>query len=146
MLQSFLEGKQNTHRSKYGDKVWSRDWRKGHPDTVPPGDSSHIQSPNLDIIVNAKKCMLEGAWYGCLLRGPARQIQRWMLAVNQRTECRVPYREVRERTEGVEGVCNPIGSFPPFYLIVMFLNRLSDGQLKWKVLVEIGRASCRERV
>ena len=39
-------GGQNTHRSKYGEKVWSRDLRKGHPETIPPGNSTHIQSPN----------------------------------------------------------------------------------------------------
>jgi hypothetical protein len=32
-----------------------------------------------------------------------------MLAVNHWTELRVPNRGVRERTEGVEGVCNPMG-------------------------------------
>ena len=58
---SFLEGEQNTHRSKYGDKVLSRDGRKGHPETVPPGDSSYIQLPNPDSIVDAKKCLLKRA-------------------------------------------------------------------------------------
>jgi hypothetical protein len=33
---------------KYGDKVWSRDGRKGHPETAPPGERSHIQPPNPD--------------------------------------------------------------------------------------------------
>ena len=37
-------------RWKYGDKVWSRDLRKDHPETVPPLDPTHIQSPNLDTI------------------------------------------------------------------------------------------------
>jgi hypothetical protein len=48
---------------------------------------------------------------GCLLRGPARalQIQRRMLTAYHWTECRVPSKGVTERTEGVEGVCNPIG-------------------------------------
>jgi hypothetical protein len=48
---------------------------------------------------------------GCLLRGSVRalQIQRWMLTANHWTEHGVPNRGVRERTEGVEGVCNPIG-------------------------------------
>ena len=41
--------------------MWSRDLRKGHPETVPPGDPSHIQSPNPDAIVHAQKCMLTGA-------------------------------------------------------------------------------------
>jgi hypothetical protein len=44
------------------DKVWSRDWRKGHPETVPPGDPSHIKPPNQDTIVDARKCLLMEAW------------------------------------------------------------------------------------
>jgi hypothetical protein len=32
--------------------------RKGHPETALPGNPFHIQSPNADTIVNAKKCML----------------------------------------------------------------------------------------
>jgi hypothetical protein len=38
------------------DKVWSRDWRKGHPETSPPGDPSQIQLPSPDTIVDANKC------------------------------------------------------------------------------------------
>ena len=34
---------------------------KGHPETVTPTDSSHIQLPNTDTIVDAKKCRLTGA-------------------------------------------------------------------------------------
>jgi hypothetical protein len=37
------------------------DRRKGHPETAPSGDPSHIQSPKLVTIVEAKKCMLTGA-------------------------------------------------------------------------------------
>ena len=33
---------------------------------------SNIQSPNLDAFVNAGKCLLTRACYGCLLRGSAR--------------------------------------------------------------------------
>jgi hypothetical protein len=42
---------------------------------------------------------------------PARalQIHSWMLTANHCTECGVPSREVRERTEGAEEVCNLIG-------------------------------------
>ncbi|KRY94190.1 hypothetical protein T11_4960 [Trichinella zimbabwensis] len=29
--------------------------------TAPPGDPSHIQTPNQDTIVDAKKCLLTGA-------------------------------------------------------------------------------------
>jgi hypothetical protein len=35
--------------------------RKDHPETAPPGDTSHIQSPNLDTMVDANKCLLTGA-------------------------------------------------------------------------------------
>lgn len=30
-------GAQNTHKRKYADKVWSKDGRKGHPETSPWG-------------------------------------------------------------------------------------------------------------
>jgi hypothetical protein len=43
------------------EKVWSRDWRNDHPETVPLGDPFHIQSPNPDTIVDANKCLLTGA-------------------------------------------------------------------------------------
>jgi hypothetical protein len=61
--------------------------------------------------MDAKKCMLKGDWYSCLLRGPARalQTQRWMLTAIHWTEHGIPNRGVRERAEGVEGDCNPIG-------------------------------------
>ena len=47
----------------------------------------------------------------CLLRGSARawQIQKWMLTVIHSTEHKVPSKDARERTQGVEGVCSPIG-------------------------------------
>ena len=32
-----------------------------HPETALPRDPSHIQSPNPDTIIDAKKCMLTGA-------------------------------------------------------------------------------------
>jgi len=101
----------NIHRRRYRNKVWSRDWGKGHPVMAPPGDSSHILSPNPGNNVDAKKCMLTGAWYSCLLRGSARawQIQRQVLTANQWTENWVPNGGVRERIEGAEGVFNPIG-------------------------------------
>jgi hypothetical protein len=37
--------------------------------------SLHVHSPNSDTIVDAKKCMLTGAWYGCIIRGSARAWQ-----------------------------------------------------------------------
>jgi hypothetical protein len=77
VLWYFLERGTNTHGSKYGDNPWNRYWKKGHPETVPVEDSSHIQTPNPETIVDGKKYMLSGAWYRCLMRGSARfwQIQ-----------------------------------------------------------------------
>jgi hypothetical protein len=91
------------------EKVWSRDWRKGPPETPPPGDPSYIQTPNPDTIADAKKCLLIEAWYSYLLRSSVRalQIQRQMLATNLWNEHGIPNGGVRERTEGAEDVCNP---------------------------------------
>ena len=33
-------------------------------ETAPPGDPSHIQSPNPDTVVDANKCLLTGAFSG----------------------------------------------------------------------------------
>jgi len=75
----------------------------------------YIQLPKVDNIDEAKKCMLTGAWYNCLLRGSARacQIQRWVLAANHWTENGVPVGGIRERIEGAEGACNPIRTTVP---------------------------------
>jgi hypothetical protein len=82
----------------------------------PSGDfpiwgSSHIQLPKPDTIVDANKCLLTGAWYSYLLRGSvsAWQIQKWVLTAIHWTEHRVPNGGGRERIEGAEGVCSPIG-------------------------------------
>ena len=63
--------------------------------------------PNSDTIADAKKCLLTGAWYGCLLSGSVRawQIQRQMLTASYWTELGDPNGGVRERTEGAERVC-----------------------------------------
>jgi len=37
-------GNKNIHRRKYGDKVWSRDWRNGHSETAPPRDTALIHT------------------------------------------------------------------------------------------------------
>jgi hypothetical protein len=70
-----------------------------------------IYSPNPDTITDNKKCLLTEALYSCLLRGSARvwQIQRWRLTANHWTEHRIPKGGVRERTEGPDEVCKPIG-------------------------------------
>ena len=65
------------------------------------GDPSHIRPPNPANGFDAKKCLLTGAWYGCVLRGSARAlpIQRRMLAASHWNEHRGPNRGVRGRTE-----------------------------------------------
>jgi len=60
-----VKGKQNTHRKKYRDKEWSRDQRKVHAETAPPGDPSHMQPSNSVTIANGKKCLPTEVWYGC---------------------------------------------------------------------------------
>jgi hypothetical protein len=85
--------------------VSSRDQKKGHPGTVPPGYSSHIQLPNPDTIVDG--CQEVHAERSLIWLSPARalQIQRWMLAANHLTERGFPNRGVRKGTEGVGWVC-----------------------------------------
>jgi hypothetical protein len=72
---------------------------------------SHLQAPNPDTTADAKKCLLTGAWYGYLLGGSARAwpIQTRMLAANHQTEHDDHNGWVKGRTEGAEGVYNPIG-------------------------------------
>ena len=89
--------------------IWDR--RKDHPETAPPGDQSHKQPPNPDTIANARKILLTGPWYSCLLRGYASawQIQKWMLTDSYWMEYKASNEGARESTQGAEGVCNPIG-------------------------------------
>jgi hypothetical protein len=70
-----------------------------------------MQPLNPDTTADAKTCLLTGACCGCLLRGSARAllIPMQMLAAHHPTEHRDPSGGVRGRTEGVEGVYNPIG-------------------------------------
>jgi hypothetical protein len=53
--------------TKYGTEI-----EEGHLETATVGDPSHIQSTNLDNIVDASKCLLMGVCYDCLLRGSPR--------------------------------------------------------------------------
>jgi len=70
-----------------------------------------MQPPNPLTIVDAKKCLLTGARYGYLLRGAPRTllIQLSMLTSNHCTEQGDLNEGIRERTEGIEGICNPTG-------------------------------------
>ena len=110
-LDPSFKGNQYTHGSSYRDKVWGRDWRKGNPETAPPGHLSHIQSPNPDAIVDVNKFLLAGGWNSCSLSGSdsAWQVQKEMLTSTHLTEHRVPNEGAREKTQGVEGVFSSIG-------------------------------------
>jgi hypothetical protein len=63
------------------------------------------------LLHNARKILLKTPCYSCLILGYASawQIQKWMLTVIYKVEHRAPNGEVRESTQGAEGVCNPIG-------------------------------------
>jgi len=104
-------GNKNIHGRKCKDNVWSRDWIKVmqwflhlwiHPIYIPP--------PNPDNIAHAKKCMLTGALYCCLLRSSARawQVQRRMLKDSYWTENGIHTGGVRQWFGGAEGFCQPI--------------------------------------
>jgi hypothetical protein len=92
-------------------KKLSRDWRKDHPETAPPWNPPHFQIQSHDTIVNAKKCLQTGAWYGFPLRGSANtwlgQIQ--ILTANNWTELKDLMKKFRGRTEGSEEDFNPKG-------------------------------------
>jgi hypothetical protein len=91
--------------TKWGETEGKSNQRLPHQGIRP------TQSPNLDTVVDAKKCLLTGAWYSCLLKGSATAcpIQMWMLIAIHGTEERVINGWVKGNTEGAEGVCNSIG-------------------------------------
>jgi hypothetical protein len=94
-LVLFRRGEQNTHGRIYKDKVWSSDWKKDHAETAPPGDPSHIQSPNSDTIVDANQCWQE----------PDIAVSYKALPVPDK----VPNEGARERTKGAEVACSSMG-------------------------------------
>jgi hypothetical protein len=65
--------------------------------------------PYTDTVGDAKKCLLTGALYSCLLRGSARawQIQMHILTSNHWTEQEDPNGGVREWTEELKGFTTP---------------------------------------
>jgi hypothetical protein len=87
------------------DKVWSRDWRKDHPENALPRDPSHKQPLNPDTIAYTNKILPTGPWYSCLLWGYASawQIQKWMLSVIHWMEHSVPREGARESTQELKG-------------------------------------------
>jgi hypothetical protein len=50
------------------DKIWNRDWRKGHPEKAPARNLCPLQILNSHTISYAKKRLLIVKWYGCSLR------------------------------------------------------------------------------
>ena len=98
---------QNTYERQSVEQIL-----KERPSRVcPTWDLSYIESPNPDTNADTKKFLLTGAWYYCLLRGSdkACQTPQWMLIDNHWVEHGFPNGRDKERTEGTEGVCNPIG-------------------------------------
>jgi len=73
-------------------------------------DPTCMQPPNPVTIVNAKKGLLTGSRYVRLLRSSVKTllIQIRMLTANHCTELGDPNEGVGEKTEGAEGICNPI--------------------------------------
>ena len=73
--------------------------RKGHPETAPPRNPSHLQTPNPHTIADAKKRLLTGPdSYRCRYSQPT-------IGLSPGT----PLEELWGRTEGAEGDCNPTG-------------------------------------
>jgi hypothetical protein len=95
----------------YRDKFQRLDGRKDHLESAPPRDPSLIQPLNPDTIAYARKILLKGHWYSCLMWGYASawQIQKWMLTVIYWMEHRAPNEGASKSTQGAKGVCNPIG-------------------------------------
>ena len=79
-----------------------------YPNTQQRGYPSYLQSPNPHTIVDAKKCLLTGAWCGYPLKGSASiwPIQIQILTANHWTGD--PDGRARGRTKGAEGDCNCI--------------------------------------
>jgi hypothetical protein len=77
---------------KTGTKKWNRYWRKGHPETAPPRDPSHLQTLNPHTIAYIKKLLLTRTWYDCSLRYSTSTwpIQMQILTANNLTEPRDP--------------------------------------------------------
>jgi hypothetical protein len=71
------------------------------PENTPSEDPSHNRPPNPDMIAYARKILMKGPSYSCLVK--------WMLTVIYKMEHRAPNGEARESTQGAEGVCNPRG-------------------------------------
>ena len=74
MSLSFLE-----ERTKYSwekiHQIEEQELKKGSTKAASPGEPLYMQPPNPNTITDAKKCLLAGTRYGCLLRGSAKVVQ-----------------------------------------------------------------------
>ena len=76
-------------KNKTGEKIQGQieeqRLKKRSTETASPGEPSHMHSPKPSTIADAKKCLLAGTRYECLLRGSPRviEIQLMLLATNQ---------------------------------------------------------------
>ena len=110
-LQSLFEGRPKHSWEEIQGQIEEQGLKKDYSETASPWDPPHMQPPNPSTIADAKKCLLEGTRYGCLLEGSARVtlIQMRMVATNHQTEHGDTDEGARERTEGAGRVCNPMG-------------------------------------
>jgi len=96
-------GETSLHRTKGFSSYWC--W-------IMPSSATYVAGVMGPFtIADAKKYLLTGARYGCVLRGSAKAllIQMRMVAANHWTEQGDLNEGVREKTEGAERVCNTIG-------------------------------------
>jgi hypothetical protein len=80
--------------------------------TAPTWDPSQGEAPRPDTVTDAMLGLQTGAWQGCPLRGPTRQLTEtdaYILTPNYWTEVRDPCGSIREKIEEAEGESNPIG-------------------------------------
>jgi hypothetical protein len=82
-----------------------------HLETAIPRDPSHNQPPNAETNAYTPKILMKEPGYTYLLGSYAGawQTKKWMLTVNYWIENRAPKGGAIESTQGVQGVCNPIG-------------------------------------
>jgi len=111
MLHSLLEGRTKYTLEEIQGQLVEQGLKKRSYRDCPTWGYIPYAATNPSLYADDKNCLLTGARHGFLLSGSARSLlkQMRMVAVNHWTEQRNPIGEVREKTEGAEGVCNPIG-------------------------------------
>jgi len=89
-MQQFLEGRTKYSQEEIQVQRVEQGLKKMSMGDCPTWGCIHMQPPNPATIVDAKEYLLTGAWYGCLLKGSARDllIHIRMFAANHLTEHR----------------------------------------------------------